>query len=166
MKPILIACLAEIVCVILVTVRFRFFPTERRARFMVGAYALLVPLVAALNVRGGEGLYAFVDAAFSVFVYSAGFFGGVLQLYNLADRGFSLRIAIDIHERPSGTMTLEEVMTGYGAGKGISWMYGKRIEGMVSSGLVEIRDGNVVNTAKGRKTARVFALLRTFYNRL
>jgi hypothetical protein len=71
---------------------------------------------------------AWIDIAFAEFLYSVGFFGEILQLYNLTDRGFSLRILIDILEAPCGTTRLDDVMQGYGAGRGIAWMYAKRLE--------------------------------------
>jgi hypothetical protein len=103
-----------------------------------------------------------VDIAFAVFLYSVGFFGGILQLYNLADRGFSLRILIDILEAPPQAMRLDDVMQGYGAGRGIAWMYAKRLEHMQSAGLAKVEAESVVLTPKGRRVAKVFTWLREF----
>ena len=103
-----------------------------------------------------------VDFLFCLFLYIAGFFGGVLQLYNLADRGFSLRILIDILHAPSRTMTLDEVMTGYSGGRGIAWMCGKRIEGMTATGLTQADGSKLVLTARGRFLAQLFSRLRSF----
>jgi hypothetical protein len=84
---------------------------------------------------------AWVDIAFAVFLYGVGFFGGLLQLYNLADRGFSLRIPIDILEAPSQGMRLDDVLQGYSWGRGIGWMYAKRLEDMQTAGLAEVEGG-------------------------
>jgi hypothetical protein len=105
---------------------------------------------------------ACVDIAFAVFLYSVGFFGGILQLYNLADRGFSLRILIDILEAPSQVMTLDGIMQGYSADRGIAWMYAKRLEDMQSAGLAKVEGGSLVLTRKGRRVAGLFAWLQEF----
>jgi hypothetical protein len=105
---------------------------------------------------------ASVDLAFAAYLYSAGFFGGILQLYNLADRGFSLRILIDILESRHGAMEVDGIMTGYSAGRGIAWMYDKRIEGMVSTGLVSVDGARLILTDKGKRAADVFSCLRRF----
>src|SRR5262249_52460846 len=105
---------------------------------------------------------AWIDVAFAVFLYSVGFFGGILQLYNLADRGFSLRILIDILEAPSQVMSLDDVMQGYSAGRGIAWMYDKRLEDMQSAGLVKVDGDSLVLTPKGQHVARLFTWLQEF----
>jgi hypothetical protein len=97
-----------------------------------------------------------------LFLYTAGFFGGVLQLYNLADRGFSLRILIDILHAPSGAMRLDDVMSGYGGGRGIAWMYRKRIDGMIATGLVVADASRLLLTARGRRAAHLLSLLQDF----
>jgi hypothetical protein len=164
MKPIIIAVVTELICFVLVTIQFRFFPTQHRAKAMLLIFFLLLPLVIILNIIMHSNLNVWIDVAFSLLVYSAGFFGGILQLYNLADRGFSLRILIDIYEQPSGAMRLDDIMIGYSGGQGISWMYSKRIEGMVLQGLVEMRDGFIVNTDKGKKIAMIFCRLRSLFS--
>ena len=161
MKPILIALVAEIICLIIFTVWLRIFPTEQRAKMMTGCFFAVLPLVIILHflINPHDG----VALAFSVLLFGAGFFGGLLQLYNLADRGFSLRILIDIDEAPSGQMSLDEIMTGYSQGRGIGWMYSKRIEDMKSQGLVMISDGIVSNTGKGKRAAVLFSRLRRWF---
>src|SRR6266852_6149470 len=101
-----------------------------------------------------------LDLAFATFLYGAGFFGGLLQLYNLADRGLSLRILIDVLEAPAGIMTTEsEVMT-YGAGRGLVWMYDKRVEGMIAAGLVDLEGERLILMPRGLRIARLFARLQ------
>ena len=102
------------------------------------------------------------EPARTLFLYSAGFFGGLLQLYNLSDRGLSLRMLIDILESPRGGMTTGDVAANYGAGCGIAWMYGKRLEGIAYAGLAEMHEKKMVLTARGRKLARLFAFLQNF----
>ncbi|NMC77303.1 MAG: hypothetical protein GYA60_08455 [Candidatus Methanofastidiosa archaeon] len=101
---------------------------------------------------------------FGIFIYLALFGGGILQLYNLTDRGFSLRILIDILESKNGNLTQEEIMKNYGGGKGIDWMYQKRIDGMLDNNFVVVNDDIVRITPKGKKTAVVFSFLRKFLN--
>jgi hypothetical protein len=103
-----------------------------------------------------------VDLAFCMFLYAAGFFGGLLQLYNLADRGFSLRILIDILHAPSGAMMRDDVFSGYGGGQGVAWMYRKRIDGMIATGLVIAEAGRLILTARGRRAAHLLSALQDF----
>ena len=103
-----------------------------------------------------------VDLAFALLVYSAGFFGGILQLYNLADRGFSLRILIDIRESPNGCLDASGVVRSYSAGKGIGWMYKKRIDDMLTRGLIVIEKEQVVLTPRGHKLVGLFGSLRAY----
>jgi hypothetical protein len=105
---------------------------------------------------------SWVDLAFAVFLYSVGFFGGILQLYNLADRGFSLRILIDILEAPSQSLSLDDVMRSYSAGRGIDWMYAKRLEDMQSAGLAKVEGECLVLTPKGQRVAKLFTWLQEF----
>ena len=71
---------------------------------------------------------------------------------------------IDILEEPSRKMNVDEMMTSYGGGKGIIWMYDKRIGDMLSSGLVRETDGNLVLTRRGAVLARVYSALRAVAN--
>ena len=107
--------------------------------------------------------YAFA-LIFGLIVHTAFFGGGVLQLYNLADRGLSLRILIDIMESQAQELTLEEVLENYGGGKGMGWMYQKRIEGMLDNKMIVMRNGDVQITDKGLKIARYFSWMRKFLN--
>jgi hypothetical protein len=103
-----------------------------------------------------------LDLAFALFLYAAGFFGGILQLYNLAERGFSLRILIDVLHSPAGTMTLDQVMKHYGAGRGIAWMYDKRVADMAATGLVFLGNARLTLTRRGRRVAALFSWLQRF----
>lgn len=156
----------------LITARFRRESVEYRAKAMTGAFLVILPfLIAAIFLSPAnlgflpEGLashFLWADLAFSLFLYTVGFFGGVLQLYNLADRGFSLRILIDVMESPGGRMSVDEVMRGYGAGRGIEWMYDKRIDGMTKTGLVIVDGDRMVLTTKGLRASGVFSWLQSF----
>ena len=172
MKAILVAALVELLLLVVVSWGLRSGITVRRARLMLIAFLSVVPVLLAIHLLTPPDLgflgaelvmpIAWVDIAFSVFLYSAGFFGGILQLYNLADRGFSLRILIDILEAPSEAMRPDDVMQGYSAGRGIAWMYAKRLNDMQSAGLARVDDECLVLTPKGRRVAKLFTWLQEF----
>jgi hypothetical protein len=172
MKPILVAALAELLLFVLVSACWRSGMTRRRAASMLIVFLGVLPVLLAIQLLtppdvGFLGVelvmpIAWVDVAFALFLYTVGFFGGILQLYNLADRGFSLRILIDILEAPSQAMSPDRVLNGYSAGRGIAWMYAKRLEGMQSAGLARIEGDYLVLTSKGRRVAKLFTWLQEF----
>src|SRR4051794_35627887 len=100
MKAILVAALAELL--LLAGVSWGLRLTHRRARLMLIAFMSILPMLLAIHLLTPPDLgflsaefvmpIAWIDVVFSVFLFGVGFFGGILQLYNLADRGFSLRI--------------------------------------------------------------------------
>lgn len=172
MKAILLAVLAGLLLFACVSACLRSGITQRHARLMLIAFLSVLPVLLAVHLLTPPNLgflgaklvtpMAWVDIAFAVFLYSAGFFGGILQLYNLADRGFSLRILIDILEAPSQAMRLDDVMQGYSAGRGIAWMYAKRLEDMQSAGLAKVEGESLVLTPKGQRVAKLFTWLQEF----
>jgi hypothetical protein len=172
MKAILLAALAELLLFACVSASLRSGVTARRARAMLIAFLSVLPVLVAVHLLTPPDLgflpaelampIAWADMAFAVFLYSAGFFGGILQLYNLADRGFSLRILIDILEAPSQVMSLDDVMQSYSAGRGIAWMYAKRLEDMQSAGLAKVEGESLVLTPKGQRVAKLFMWLQQF----
>jgi hypothetical protein len=172
MKAILVAALAELALLVGVSWGLRSGITHRRARLMLIAFMSLLPVLLAIHFLTPPDLgflsaelvmpIAWVDIVFSVFLYSVGFFGGILQLYNLADRGLSLRILIDILEAPSRALRLDDVMQGYSAGRGIAWMYAKRVDDMQSAGLARVEGECLVLTLKGRRVAKLFAWFQEF----
>ena len=173
MKAIFIATVGELLCLFVATIVLRQSHNPQRALLLLIVFLLVMPFLAVAHYILPSDLwilpvsmiapYGWLDLCFSLFLYTAGFFGGVLQLYNLADRGFSLRILIDILEHTKATMTLDEVMSGYSAGRGIQWMYAKRIDGMVETGLITPQKQNkYTHTAKGQRVARFFDWMRNF----
>jgi hypothetical protein len=172
MKGLLLAAAGSLSCVLTVTVLFRAATASRCATAMLYVFLATVPLYIAAYALTPADLgwlperlveqRAFVSGAFGLFVHAALFFGGWLQVYNLAERGFSLRILIDIDESPGGALSADEEETRYGSGRGMRWMFDKRLEGLVSSGLVIQRAGRLVTTDKGARVARLFGGLRAF----
>jgi hypothetical protein len=172
MKGLLLAVAGSLLCVLAVTVLFRAATVSRRAAAMLYVFLATVPLYAAAYALTPADLgwlpdrfveqSAFVCGAYGLFVHAALFFGGWLQVYNLAERGFSLRILIDIDESLGGALSADEEEARYGSGRGMRWMFDKRVEGLVSSGLVIQRAGRLVTTDKGTRVARIFGSLRAF----
>jgi len=172
MKGVLLACAASLSCLTLITVIFRMAEIQRRAMLMVLVFLATLPffVVAHVLMPPDLGLLpsrwvepsALIDLGFGLVVYSAAFFGGILQLYNLADRGFSLRILIDIDESRAGALTAGDLLRTYGGGRGVGWMYQKRIEGLKETGLLRVSGSTVENSDAGRRLAAVFRALQTF----
>ena len=77
------------------------------------------------------------------------------QAFSLVVRGFSLRMLVDIDER--GELNMEQIIAGYGSGRGLDWMFEKRLAALESLGLVRREAGKVVLTRRGRR-AGVFCL--------
>jgi hypothetical protein len=123
------------------------------------AYALTPPDLGALPAGLVEPR-PLGEAAFGLFVHAALFFGGWLQLYNLADRGFSLHVVVEAHRAPGAVVDLEALAAAYGGGRGLAAMVDKRIEGVLATGLARLEDGRLRPTARGRRAGRVFGALR------
>jgi hypothetical protein len=144
----------------------------RRAAALVRLFLATVPGFAAVCLLTPPDLgflpqsvtepVPWIDLGLGLFLYAAGFFGGSLQLYNLAERGFSLRILIDVFESASGGMTEEALYRGYSGGRGIPWMYQKRLDDLREQGLMEGEGGWVSATPRGRRAAAIFRRLRAF----
>lgn len=173
MKAILLATLGTLAELAAITLLLRLRDLRRRALALTAVWAAgLVPLLAASAATpadlgflpawaAGTPLFDHLAAAF---FYSAAFFGGVLQLYNLADRGFSLRILVDLLERPDARATVDDVHAGYSAGRGMRWMYEKRIEGLLENGLATAGAAFVRLTPAGARMAGVYRALRRLYH--
>ena len=173
MKAILLASIMTIVLLVVVTFCFRRFPTPHRARQMLLVYlACLLALIGIWLVTPDNLGFlrppllsrpGWLDLPLAIFFFSAGFFGGSLQLYNLTDRGFSLRILIDILEAPpTENVDVGYLMTNYSRGRGVTWMYRKRITDLLAGEFVRQANGSFSLTAKGAKFARLFLFARRF----
>jgi hypothetical protein len=175
MKAVILASLATLVNLAVVTAAFRSVRIERRALALVRLFFLCLAVLVGVHLATPDDLGVipaalvarpgWFDLVNAVFFFGAAFFGGVLQLYNLAERGFSLRILIDVAERPGQTATVDEIQGGYSRGSGLGWMYEKRINGLVRQGLVAVENDDLVLTRRGMRMACVFAILRRFLKR-
>jgi hypothetical protein len=172
-KGVLLAAAVTGLYVVVLTVIFRTLNIKRRAAamirlFIVGA-AVLVFVFAATPSNLGflpqslVAAQAWADLSVGLLVYCACVLGGVLQVYNLAERGFSLRILIDIDESTRQQLTVGEIARGYAAGQGIEWMYSKRIDDAYTQRLVRLDDGTVHLLTRGKRIARACRWLRAVY---
>jgi hypothetical protein len=172
MKAIVLATAMTIVLLVLVTLAFRVHSTTQRARQMTLIYfgCVVLAVLAWFNTPIDLGFIApsllieprWLDLCLMLFFFTAAFFGGVLQLYNLADRGFSLRILIDIAEADPRVVDIDWLISKYGGGRGLIWMYAKRIEGLLDTKIV-CRKGEFIElTSKGERVADVFLIARRF----
>jgi hypothetical protein len=172
MKAILIAALFGILLFGAASSCFRQAQTTRRARLLVMLFLWALPLLVLVHLTTPDDLgflssswvapYWWVDLGFCFFLFASGFLGGLLQLYNLADRGLSLRMLIDILQSRDGALSAEEIVTSYSAGHGIVWMYQKRLGDMTAAGLIVARSDAICLSVKGRRMADLFAALREF----
>ena len=172
MKAILIAALFGLLLFGACSIGLRYAETTRRAWLLTLLFGCALPLLVLAYLATPEDLgflpsawvapYAWVDLGFCVFLFTVGSSGGLLQLYNLADRGLSLRILIDILESRGGALSAEEIVGAYGGGQGIAWMYQKRLDDMSAASLIEVHGDDVILSAKGRSVARLFDALQKF----
>ncbi|OAI39518.1 hypothetical protein AYO40_05650 [Planctomycetaceae bacterium SCGC AG-212-D15] len=172
MKGVVLATGMTLLFMVVMTAIFRRWRIERRAVAMSRLYLASLPvfLGAYLVTPADLGFLpgyltetrAVLDLGFGLLLWTAAFFGGILQLYNLADRGFSLRIVMDIESSKNRALSLDEVLRGYSAGRGIAWMYQKRLDNLVSQRLSRVENGWICNQARGQRLALVFAWLRMF----
>jgi hypothetical protein len=171
MKAILLALAAGILLLGLGTWRLR-VEGARGAATLLTVFLAVLPVLVLAHVLTPAGFWLFpvdlqiqpaaVSLAFALFLYAAGFFGGILQLYNLAERGLSLRMLIDILHEPGGAMTPDAMVARYSGGRGIGWMYDKRVQGMVATGLAVVDGQWLTLTMRGVRIARLFACLQRF----
>jgi hypothetical protein len=174
MKAICLASAMTVVLLLLVTLAFRLDPCKHRVRRITALHLACSAALIGLWFATPDDL-AFLhrsllaeppwfDLLLTLFFFSAAFFGGVLQLYNLADRGFSLRILIDALEDPAGTIDVDRLAAGYGGGQGIRWMYDKRVRGLLEGEIVRRVDDSLALSPTGILLGDAFIHIRRFLN--
>lgn len=161
-----------VVLFLVATVALRYFKSRQRARQLMLCYLACLLALALVWARTPDDLGflpanllaepRWADLAATVFYFSAAFFGGILQLYNLADRGFSLRILVDLMDAPEPG-DAGQLASGYSRGQGLGWMYRKRIDDLLAGGFVARSAANLALTPKGAAAAAFFARLRRFF---
>jgi hypothetical protein len=170
MKAVIVAATMTIGLLVVVTLASRVRPASAKQMTLLFLSCLIVSVLVWLKTPGDLGFLAqsllihpdWLDLCLMLFFFSAAFFGGVLQLYNLADRGFSLRILIDFEEANSRAGNTDWVVGNYSSGQGLAWMYRNRIDGLLEAKLVRQEDGVLVLTSKGRRAADVLSAVRRF----
>jgi hypothetical protein len=172
MKAVIVAAAMTLVLLLVVTLAFGLRPSEERAKQMTLIYfgCAVVATLAWFITPDGLGFLApsllieprWLDLSLMLFFFSSAFFGGVLQLYNLADRGFSLRILIDLDAATPCSGGVDALVKTYGGGQGLTWMYGKRLHGLLAGDFVR-RNGDAIElTARGWRTAEMFDAAHRF----
>ncbi|MGE3273097.1 MAG: hypothetical protein AB7P40_30480 [Chloroflexota bacterium] len=170
MKAIILAGMAGVGYLGVMTLTLRLLPVKERALRLLQIWLVSVPLLGLAYWLTPPDL-GFLPAelqddppwfglVFCLGLWVAGFFGGLLQLYNLTERGLSLRLLIDVTEAGEAGLPVEEAMTGYSDGRGIAWMFGKRLDWLVAAGLVRVDGGRVTIAPSARRTARRITWLR------
>jgi hypothetical protein len=172
MKGLVLAIGMSAAYLVVLTLIFRCWRIQARAAVMTCLYLLTLPVFLVLHLLTPADLgflpgsltepHPLVDLVFGLLLWTAAFFGGILQLYNLADRGFSLRIIMDIERGKDGAMSVDDVLAAYSDGRGIGWMYQKRLDDLVRHRLARIEGGWISNRRKGRRLALLFGWLRRF----
>jgi hypothetical protein len=171
-KAIMLAVAAALLFLGVMTVVLRLLPVRERALQLTQIWLASVPLLALAYLLSPPDL-GFLPLAlqddppwfglvFCMGMWVAGYFGGLLQLYNLTERGLSLRLLIDVANARAHGLPVDEAMIGYSDGRGIEWMFGKRMSWLEAAGLIQQADGWVTITPGARKTARRLRRLRTF----
>jgi hypothetical protein len=172
LKSILLATAGTVAMAVAVTVVFRAFPGPRRAAAMMRIFLVGLPVLVGVWAVTPDDLGflpapllaepRWFDLAACLFFYAAAFGGGLLQLYNLADRGLSLRILADLAGAGDRALTVDELVARYGGGRGLAWMYDKRLQGLTEHRLVVVDGAQVRLTTRGRVCAERSARLRRF----
>lgn len=107
---------------------------------------------------------------FCLGIWSVGYFGGLLQLYNLADRGLSLRLLIhtatapergdDSDGRPG--ICLDRLLAGESDDSPGGWILDRRLHELQAAGLVEVAGKTVSIRPAARRAARWLGRLRSW----
>src|SRR5436190_23028993 len=163
MKGLSLACVCSLGIFAAMTIAFLWRPNLPRVgvSLKIFAAALCAFLVVYFITPDNLGFWPdallektiWLDLLVGFFVLAASFFGGWLQLYNLTSRGYSLRILIDLLDFPNG-LDPEQIVKAYAEGRGLAWMYGRRLAGLIDARLVTEQDGQVRLTGCGRKAAQ------------
>lgn len=172
MKGVVLAVILTALCLVGVPVALRLLGKRARAALLTAVFLASIPiyLLVFLTAPADLGFLPrwmcdqapVLELAFGLFVYVSAFLGGILQLYNLADRGFSLRILIDIAESPEGELSAAQLCDAYSQGQGIGWMYQKRIDDLVEHRFIQVNSGWAHISTRGQRTAALFRRLRAW----
>ncbi len=150
---------------------FHLRPVQRRFRtlctvFAVGAvgftvsYLQMSPAVFGLPPNRTEPWTEFLNG---FYLYSFWFFGVFVQLYSLADRGFSLTMLTDLLSEGSVIRTRQEIKAGYASGKGTAYVKHKRMAQIIHGGFIRREQDGYRDTRLGRRVGRFLLTLQQLY---
>ena len=89
---------------------------------------------------------------------------GYVEFFSMICRGFSLRIMTDIHIYKS--VTTEKLITNYAGGKGLNWMFEKRLRSINNLKLIHYKNKDLSLTYPlGYICAYLTNLYQFFYNK-
>lgn len=80
------------------------------------------------------------------------FFVGFGLIWGVMTRGYTIAMLIEFH-RAGGPLTEEALAAAYSGGRGLSWLFDKRLGGIHRLGLIVRDGGNVELTPAGRIVA-------------
>jgi len=123
------------------------------------AHYLLIHPCPTQALRVGWGL-EFVNG---LYFYLFGFIGVFLQIYGLADRGFSLAMLTDLNRAHPRAMTREALKQTYADGKGLTYVSHKRMHQLTHGGFIRTEGNTVRATRLGAAIGRVCVALRRLY---
>jgi hypothetical protein len=171
-KGLLLALGASVLLALVVTIVFRACAVRRRAALLLWLFLGSLPVFVLVYAwsPGDLGVlppalvepWPGLELAYGLVVYAALFFGGLLQVYNLADRGFSLRILIDIADSPGGALPALDLPAAYGGGRGFDAALDKRIDGLFEQRLVTLAADRLELTPRGARAVRAYEPLQVF----
>ncbi|MCC7369748.1 MAG: hypothetical protein IT306_15075 [Chloroflexi bacterium] len=170
MKALLLALTTGLLFLGLMTVVLRCVAVRRRAALLTALWAAsMLPLALAYVLTPPSLGFLppslhddppWFGLPFCLGVWGVGYFGVALQLYNLAERGHSLRLLIDIAKAGACGLSIPEMAEGYAEGRGLGWMLDKRLAGLAAAGAIDADDGDVCIRPGARRTARRIRRLR------
>ena len=80
------------------------------------------------------------------------FFIGFGLIWGVMTRGYTIAMLVEFH-RAGGPLTEEALAAAYSGGRGLSWLFDKRLGGIHRLGLIVRDGGDVVLTPAGRFVA-------------
>lgn len=136
---VLLAVLCSLLLPVLHILLIRLLKDKGKIKLMMVSFAAYAAIWTALSISiiGYHTVNQFIAGYFMIGFLCLGY----AEAFSMLCRGFSLRIMMDIFSR--GSLTLHEIIEGYGGGKGVDWMLKKRIETLKSMGLLGF-DGEVL----------------------
>lgn len=169
LKGIILGLISFVVFLVVHVAVFRLRAPARRFDAMVRVHWLLVPVLAAAYLLTPEDLGVLpagtigagwvLDLVNGVIVY--GFlFVGYSMFYFLVDRGFSVRLLIEIERAPGAALTQEQVEAVYAPEQ----IVGRRLGDLLDMKSVTKVGERFRIAPPGSRQARLFSFMKSFFN--